>query len=153
MRLSAAAPVPENVAGIVLGYHLYTLDRKRRSTQRDQAGEHARGHRFPVRKRYIVDGRASTIASGSTGLADQGRGAGLLPVQNETSAGLACRCRPASSGSIRPTRRAASSSSARPHRPQAEGELLTQIGTAFDVVSERKQVDFEKIASNVYEVE
>jgi hypothetical protein len=31
--------------------------------------------------------------------------------------------------------------------------LNLKIGNAFDVVSERKQVDFEKISSNVYEME
>ena len=38
------------------------------------------------------------------------------------------------------------------HTPKDE-MLNLKIGNAFDVVSERKQVDFEKIASNVYEVE
>jgi hypothetical protein len=38
------------------------------------------------------------------------------------------------------------------HTPKGE-TLNLKIGNAFDVVSERKQVDFEKIASNVYEVE
>jgi hypothetical protein len=38
------------------------------------------------------------------------------------------------------------------HTPK--DELLNhRIGNAFDVVSERKQIDFERIASNVYEVE
>ena len=38
------------------------------------------------------------------------------------------------------------------HTPKDE-TLDLQIGTAFDVVCERKQVDFEKIAEHVYEVE
>jgi hypothetical protein len=38
------------------------------------------------------------------------------------------------------------------HTPKDEAINL-KIGNAFDVVSERKQIDFEKIASNVYEVE
>ena len=31
--------------------------------------------------------------------------------------------------------------------------MNVKIGNAFDVVAERKQIDFEKIAVNVYEVE
>ena len=38
------------------------------------------------------------------------------------------------------------------HTPKDE-TLNVKIGNAFDVVCERKQVDFEKIASNVYELE
>ena len=38
------------------------------------------------------------------------------------------------------------------HTPKDE-TLNLKIGNAFDVVCERKQTDFEKIASNVYEVE
>ena len=38
------------------------------------------------------------------------------------------------------------------HTPKDE-TLNLKIGNAFDVVAERKQVDFEKIAANVYEVE
>ena len=38
------------------------------------------------------------------------------------------------------------------HTPKDE-TLKLRIGTAFDVVCERNQVDFEKIAANTYEVE
>jgi len=38
------------------------------------------------------------------------------------------------------------------HTPTDE-TLNLKIGNAFDVVAERKQVDFEKITSNVYEME
>jgi hypothetical protein len=38
------------------------------------------------------------------------------------------------------------------HTPKDE-TLNLKIGSAFDVTSERKQTDFEKVASNVYEVE
>ena len=38
------------------------------------------------------------------------------------------------------------------HTPKDE-KLNLKIGNAFDVVCERKQMDFEKIATNVYEVE
>jgi hypothetical protein len=38
------------------------------------------------------------------------------------------------------------------HTPKDE-VLNLKIGSAFDVVCERNQVDFEKIASNVYEIE
>ena len=38
------------------------------------------------------------------------------------------------------------------HTPKDE-TLNLKIGNAFDVVAERKQIDFEKIATNVYEME
>jgi hypothetical protein len=38
------------------------------------------------------------------------------------------------------------------HTPSDE-TLKLKIGNAFDVVAERKQIDFEKIGSNVYEIE
>ena len=38
------------------------------------------------------------------------------------------------------------------HTPKDE-TLNLKIGNAFDVVCERKQIDFEKIAGNIYEVE
>ena len=46
-----------------------------------------------------------------------------------------------------------------PPRPDGDGSVQVQldpnlkIGNAFDVVCERNQVDFEKIAGNVYEFE
>ena len=38
------------------------------------------------------------------------------------------------------------------HTPKDE-TLNLKIGNAFDVVAERKQIDFEKIAGSTYEVE
>jgi hypothetical protein len=38
------------------------------------------------------------------------------------------------------------------HTPSDE-ILKLKIGNAFDVVAERKQIDFEKISSNVYEID
>ena len=38
------------------------------------------------------------------------------------------------------------------HTPKDE-TINLKIGNAFDVICERKQIDFEKIATNVYEVE
>ena len=38
------------------------------------------------------------------------------------------------------------------HTPKDE-TLNLKIGNAFDVVAERKQIDFQKVATNVYEVE
>ena len=37
------------------------------------------------------------------------------------------------------------------HTPKDE-DITLKIGTAFDVVCERKQIDFERIADNVYEM-
>ena len=38
------------------------------------------------------------------------------------------------------------------HTPKDE-TLKLKIGNAFDVVAERKQVDFQKVATNIYDVE
>ena len=139
-------------------YHLYTLGRKTTINNNEtKQVSMLSGTGVPVRKRYVVDGQAFYYRNGQhPGLADQGRRAGVLPVQERGAApGSACRCRPASCASIRPTRRAARSSSARiaSTTRRRTKTLNLKIGNAFDVVCERNQIDFEKIAANVYEIE
>ena len=159
MRAAAAAAARADGAGIVLRLPpLHARPKDDDQQQRDQAGEHARRHRRSrCSKRYVVDGQAFYYRNAQhPGRADQGRRAGLLPVQERREgAGSACRCRPASCASTRPTRRAACSSSARiaSTTRRRTKTLNLKIGNAFDVVCERKQIDFEKIARNVYEVE
>jgi hypothetical protein len=138
-------------------YHLYTLGRKTtinnsETKQVSMLGATA----FPVRKRYVVDGQAFYYRNA------QHPGAPLKDVvqvyyefTNDEHAGLGM---PMPAGVVR-VYQADSKGGVQfvgedriTHTPKGE-TLNLKIGNAFDLVAERKQVDFEKIASNVYEVE
>ena len=110
---AAAAPMAQEAFS---EYHLYTLGRKTTINNNETKQVSLLGGTgFPVRKRYVVEGRDfyyhNTYHPGSP---DQGRRAGLLPVQERgEEPASACPCRPGPCASIRPTRRAACNSSAR----------------------------------------
>jgi hypothetical protein len=152
----AAAPPPMSQESFS-DYHLYTLDRKttvnnnetKQVSMLDATG-------FPVKKRYIVDGQAfyyrNAMHPGSP-LKDVVQV--YYQFKNEASAGLGM---PMPAGTIR-VYQADSKGGTHfvgedhiDHTPKDE-VINMKIGNAFDVVSERKQIGFEKIASNVYEVE
>jgi hypothetical protein len=112
--------------------------------------------RFPVEKRYVVEGQAfyyhNAMHPGSP-IKD------LVQVyyqfRNEERAGLGM---PMPAGVVR-VYQADSSGGVQfvgedriTHTPKDE-TLNLKIGNAFDVVCEREQTDFEKISSSVYEVE
>jgi len=138
-------------------YHLYTLDRKttvnnnetKQVSMLDATG-------FPVKKRYIVDGQAfyyrNAMHPGSP-LKDVVQV--YYQFKNEASAGLGM---PMPAGTIRVYQSDSKGGTHFvgedhiDHTPKDE-MINMKIGNAFDVVSERKQIDFEKVASNVYEVE
>jgi hypothetical protein len=158
MRLAAAAPAQEKMAQESFSdYHLYTLDRKTtiNNNQTKQVSMlEATG--FPVRKRYIVNGQSYYYRNAQT------PGAPIKDVvqvfyqfKNEASAGLGM---PMPAGVIRVYQSDSNGGvhfvgeDRIDHTPKDE-MLNLKIGNAFDVVSERKQVDFEKISSNVYEME
>ena len=138
-------------------YHLYTLDRKTtvNNNQTKQVSMlDATG--FPVTKRYIVDGQAFYYRN------VQHPGSPIKDVvqvyyqfKNEDKSGLGV---PMPAGTVR-VYQADSKGGTQfvgedriAHTPKDE-TLNLKIGHAFDVVAERKQVDFEKITANVYEVE
>jgi hypothetical protein len=111
---------------------------------------------FPVRKRYVVDGQSFYYRNA------QHPGSPIKDVvqvyyqfNNEQSAGLGM---PMPAGVVRVYQNDSKGGThfvgedRIGHTPKDE-MLNLKIGNAFDVVSERKQVDFEKISSNVYEVE
>jgi hypothetical protein len=138
-------------------YHLYTLGRKttinnNETKQVSMLG----GTGVPVRKRYVVDGQAFYYRNA------QHPGSPLKDVvqvyyqfKNEARAGLGM---PMPAGVVRVYQSDSSGGlqfageNRIDHTPKDE-TLNLKIGNAFDVVAERKQVDFEKIAPNVYEVE
>jgi hypothetical protein len=158
MKLAAAAPVAERMAQESFSdYHLYTLDRKT-SVNNNETKQvsmlEATG--FPIKKRYIVDGQSFYYRNA------QHPGSPVKDVvqvyyqfKNEASAGLGM---PMPAGVVRVYQSDSKGGvhfvgeDRIDHTPKDE-MLNLKIGNAFDVVSERKQVDFEKISSNVYEME
>ncbi len=138
-------------------YHLYTLARKTtvnnsETKQVSMLGATA----FPVQKRYVVEGQAFYYHNA------QHPGAPIKDVvqvfyqfKNEEKAGLGM---PMPSGTVR-VYQSDSKGGVQfvgedriGHTPKDEAINL-KIGNAFDVVCERKQTDFQKIAGNTYEIE
>ena len=112
---------------------------------------------FPVRKRYVVDGQSYLLPQrAEPWRAAQGRRAGVLPVQERRARGPrhadAGGCRARLPGGLEAAARSSSARIASATLPRTRRSNL-KIGNAFDVVAERKQTDFEKIATNVYEFE
>jgi hypothetical protein len=138
-------------------YHLYTLGRKTsinnaETKQVNMLG----GSGVPVHKRLVVDGQQFYYRN------VQHPGAPIKDVvqvyyqfKNEEKAGLGV---PMPAGTVR-VYQADSKGGVHfagedriGHTPKDE-TLKLKIGTAFDVVCERNQTDFRKIAPNVYELE
>jgi hypothetical protein len=138
-------------------YHLYTLERKTtiNNNETKQVSMLA-GTGVPVRKRYVVEGQEFYYRNG------QHPGSPIKDVvqvfyqlKNEERGGLGM---PMPSGVVR-VYQADSKGGTQfvgedriNHTPKDE-ELNLKIGNAFDVTCERNQIDFAKIAANVYELE
>ena len=154
MEMAAAAPMAQEAFS---EYHLYTLGRKTtinnaETKQVSMLG----GTGVPVQKRFIVDGQEFYYHN------QQHPGAPIKDVvqvyyqfKNEEKSGLGM---PMPAGTVR-VYQADSKGGIHlagedriAHTPKDE-TLKLKIGNAFDVVCERNQVDFQKIASNVYEFE
>jgi hypothetical protein len=157
MRKDMAAAAPQMSQEAFSDYHLYTLARKTsvnnsETKQVSMLGATA----FPVQKRYVVEGQAFYYHNA------QHPGAPLKDVvqvfyqfKNEEKAGLGM---PMPSGTVR-VYQSDSKGGVQfvgedriDHTPKDEAINL-KIGNAFDVICERKQTDFQKIAGNTYEVE
>ena len=138
-------------------YHLYTLPRKstiNNSETKQLSMLEATG--FPVQKRYVVNGQAFYYRNA------QNPGAPLKDVvqvfyqfKNENQTGLGM---PMPAGVVRVYQSDSKGGvqfvgEDRINHTAKDETLNLKIGNAFDVVCERKQTDFEKIAPNVYEVE
>jgi len=155
MKEAVAAPAMAQEA--FSDYHLYTLGRKTtiNNSETKQVSMLA-GTAVPIQKLYVVDGQAFYYRNA------QHPGSPLKDVvqvyyqfKNEERAGLGM---PMPAGNVR-VYQADSKGGVQfvgedriDHTPKDE-TLKLKIGNAFDVVCERKQIDFEKIAGNVYEVE
>ena len=138
-------------------YHLYTLGRKTTiNNSETKQVSMLTGTGVPVRKRYVVDGQEFYYRNAHH------PGAPIKDVvqvyyqfKNDEQAGLGM---PMPAGTVR-VYQADSKGGTQfvgedriDHTPKDE-TLKIKIGNAFDVVCERNQIDWEKIAANVYEVE
>jgi len=157
LRRSDVAAAPAMSQEAFSDYHLYTLARKttiNNSETKQVSMLGATG--FPVQKRYVVEGQAFYYHNA------QHPGAPIKDVvqvfyqfKNDEKAGLGM---PMPSGTVR-VYQADSKGGVQfvgedriDHTPKDEAINL-KIGNAFDVVCERKQTDFQKIAGSTYEVE
>ena len=154
---SAAAAQEKMAQEAFSDYHLYTLERKT-SVNNNQTKQVSMlgASGFPVGKRYVVNGQSFYYRNVQT------PGAPIKDVvqvfyqfKNEAKSGLGM---PMPAGTVR-VYQADSKGGLQfvgedriDHTPKDE-TLKLKIGNAFDVVAERKQIDFQKIATNVYEVE
>ena len=151
---TASAPMAQEAFS---DYHLYTLGRKtsiNNNETKQVSMLNATG--FPVTKRYIVNGQHFYYRNA------QHPGSPIKDVvqvfyqlKNEQKAGLGM---PMPAGVVR-VYQADSKGGLQfvgedriNHTPKDE-TLNLKIGNAFDVVCERKQTDFQRISSNVYEME
>jgi hypothetical protein len=154
---AAAAPAAPMTQEAFSDYHLYTLARKttignNETKQVNMLGASA----FPIRKRYVVDGQSFYYRNAmSPGSPIKDVVKVFYQFKNETRTGLGM---PLPAGTVR-VYQADSRGGTQfvgedriGHTPKDEA-LNLRIGHAFDIVAERKQTDFEKIAANVYEME
>src|SRR5207247_7928782 len=157
LRMARAETVAPMAQESFSDYHLYTLNRKTtiNNSQTKQVSMLA-GTAIPVQKRYVVDGQAFYYRNA------QHPGAPLKDVvqvyyqfKNEQRHGLGV---PMPAGVVRVYQDDSKGGlqfvgeDRIDHTPKDE-TLNLKIGNAFDVVAERKQIDFQKIASGVYDVE
>jgi hypothetical protein len=156
VSVAAAAPAQfqqENFSE----YHLYTLGR-RTSIENQETKQISllQGSAVPVEKIFIVNGQNFYYHN------YQNPGSPLKdPVmvyykfRNEEKSGLGM---PLPAGSVRVYQKDSKGGvlfvgeDRIDHTPKDE-DISIHIGNAFDVVAERKQTDFKKIATNVYEME
>jgi hypothetical protein len=153
-RAFANAPMAQEAFS---DYHLYTMGRKTtiNNNQTKQVSM-LEGSGVPILKRYVVEGQAFYYHNAhSPGSPIKDVVQVFYQFKNEERGGLGM---PMPSGTVRVYQEDSKGSlqfageDRIDHTPKDE-TLNLKIGNAFDVVCERNQVDFEKIASNVYELE
>ncbi|HUR35759.1 MAG TPA: DUF4139 domain-containing protein [Vicinamibacterales bacterium] len=153
---SVAATAPAMSEEAFSDYHLYTLDRKT-SVNNSETKQVSllNATAFPVLKRYIVDGQPYYYRNPHPGSAMKDVVQLFYELKNEMKSGLGM---PMPAGTVR-VYQADSRGSMQfvgedsiGHTPKDEIVNL-KIGHAFDVTCERKQTDFERIGSSVFEFE
>ena len=157
LRAERSAAAPPMAQEAFSEYHLYTLGRKTTINNNETKQVSLLGGTgFPVRKRYVVEGRDfyyhNTYHPGSP-IKDVVQV--YYQFKNEEKTGLGM---PMPAGTVR-VYRADSKGGVQfvgedriTHTPKDE-TLNLKIGNAFDVVAERNQVDFLKVGGSTYEVE
>ena len=138
-------------------YHLYTLARKTTINNAETKQVSMLGATgFPVIKRYVVNGNFRYYRSAQhPGAPIKDDVEVFYQLKNEEKAGLGM---PMPAGIVRVYQSDSKGGlqfvgeDRIDHTPKDE-TLNLKIGNAFDVVCERKQKDFDKIADNVYEFE
>jgi hypothetical protein len=155
--MQRAAASPEAFAREVFSeYHLYSLNR-RTTLEENETKQIAllNGTGTPVKKLFVVNGQSFYYRN------RQNPGSPLkdsvqvfYKFRNDEASGLGM---PMPAGVIRVYQADAkgglqfAGEDRIDHTPKDE-DVTIKIGTAFDVVAERKQTDFERIADNVYEM-
>ncbi len=155
MRAPAAAPVMTQET--FSDYHLYTVARKTTINNAETKQiSMLTGTGVPIQKRYVVDGQQFYYRNASH------PGAPIKDVvqvyyqwKNDEKSGVGM---PMPSGNVRVYQSDSKGGvqfvgEDRIGHTPADETLRLHIGNAFDVVCERKQVDFEKIAAATYEIE
>ena len=153
---AAAAPQPMQQEAFS-EYHLYTLGKKTTINNNEtKQVSMLTGTGVPVQKRYVVDGHAFYYHNAQhPGAPIKDQVQVFYQFRNEQKGGLGI---PMPAGVVRVYQSDSKGGvhfvgeDRINHTPKDEA-LNIKIGSAFDVVCERNQVDFDKIASNVYEVE
>jgi hypothetical protein len=154
--LAAAAPKAIMSQESFSEYHLYTVGRKTTINNAETKQVNMLGATgFPIQKRYVVDGNYAYYRSARTGSPIKDQVEVFYQFKNEEKSGLGM---PMPAGTVR-VYQADSKGGLQfvgedriDHTP-ADETLNLKIGNAFDIVCERRQMDFEKIASDVYEFE
>jgi hypothetical protein len=154
-RVAAAAPQMSQES--FSDYHLYTLARKTTINNAETKQVSMLGATgFPVIKRYVVNGNFRYYRSAQhPGAPIKNDVEVFYQLRNEEKAGLGM---PMPAGIVRVYQSDSKGGlqfvgeDRVDHTPKDE-TLNLKIGNAFDVVCERKQKDFDKIADNVYEFE
>jgi hypothetical protein len=157
MARERAAAAPAMAQEAFSEYHLYTV--ARRTTINNSETKQVsmlNGTGVPIQKRYVVDGQQFYYHNTMHPGAPIKDAVGVYyQFKNEERAGLGM---PMPAGNVR-VYQSDSKGGVQfvgedriGHTPKDEA-LRLRIGSAFDVVCERNQVDFEKIGSSTYEVE
>jgi hypothetical protein len=154
MAAAAEAPMAQESFS---DYHLYTLGHKTTINNNEtKQMSMLTGTGIPVRKRYVVDGQAFYYRNAQhPGSPIKDTVQVYYQFKNEERGGLGV---PMPAGVVRVYQTDSQGGTQFvgedrvDHTPKDE-ELNLKIGNAFDVACERKQIDFEKIAPNVYELE
>ena len=154
---SRAAATPKMAQEAFSEYHLYTLGRRTTINNNEtKQVSMLTGTGVPTHKRYVVNGQAYYYRNGAMpGSALKDTVQVFYQFRNDEKSGLGM---PMPAGTVRVYQSDSKEGvhfvgeDRIGHTPKDE-TINLKIGNAFDVVCERKQTDFRKIATNVYEFE